>query len=92
MGLRHLTGVTSLAYEADKCRGCGLCTQVCPHAVFAMQESKAAIVDKDACMECGACAKNCRFGAIGVKPGVGCAYAIIKGLITGKDPSSCDCC
>ena len=91
MELRYLEGVTSLALEADKCRGCGLCTEVCPHAVFAMKGNKAVIMDKDACMECGACAKNCQFNAIHVKPGVGCAYAVIKGLITRKDPS-CGCC
>jgi hypothetical protein len=41
-------------------------------------------------MECGACAKNCDFGALSVDSGVGCASAIITGLLTGKEPS-CGC-
>ena len=41
-------------------------------------------------MECGACALNCVPGAINVKPGVGCAQAIINGWLTGSEPN-CDC-
>jgi len=51
---------------------------------------KAAISDKDRCMECGACVRNCVFGAITVNAGVGCAAAIINGMITGGEPS-CGC-
>jgi len=51
---------------------------------------KAAISDKDRCMECGACVRNCAFGAITVNAGVGCAAAIINGMITGGEPS-CGC-
>ncbi|MFQ6038100.1 MAG: 4Fe-4S binding protein, partial [Candidatus Aminicenantales bacterium] len=28
-------------------------------------------------MECGACARNCPSGAISVRAGVGCAYALL---------------
>jgi len=44
-----------------------------------MKDGKAFIAIKDACIECGACAKNCPFGAIDVKAGVGCATAILRG-------------
>lgn len=50
----------------------------------------AAIRDRDACMECGACAKNCPSGAVKVQAGVGCAYAVIRGILTNSPPS-CDC-
>ncbi|HEX3031965.1 MAG TPA: ferredoxin, partial [Bacillota bacterium] len=33
---------------------------------------------------------NCPTGAISVRAGVGCAYAVIRGLLTGGPPS-CDC-
>jgi hypothetical protein len=33
---------------------------------------------------------NCEFSAITVNPGVGCAAAIINGMLTGGAPS-CDC-
>jgi NAD-dependent dihydropyrimidine dehydrogenase PreA subunit len=90
MQVRYLPGVVTLGLDGDKCRGCGRCTEVCPHGVFAVQGGKAAIVDRDACMECGACAKNCPLAAISVEPGVGCAYALIKGLLSGKKPT-CGC-
>jgi ferredoxin len=38
-------------------------------------------------MECGACAGNCPFGALEVHKGVGCAAAILYGLLTGEEPS-----
>jgi NAD-dependent dihydropyrimidine dehydrogenase PreA subunit len=88
--MKYLANVTSLKFSSDKCTGCGRCVEVCPHAVFAMNGRKAAISDKNSCMECGACAKNCAFGAITVNAGVGCASAIINGMITGGEPS-CGC-
>ena len=87
---RYLGNVTTLAYNAEKCAGCGRCTEVCPHGVFDIFDKKARITDKDLCMECGACALNCPANAIGVNAGVGCAAAIIKSWFTGKKPS-CGC-
>jgi ferredoxin len=40
-------------------------------------------------MECGACAKNCPFAAISVRPGVGCAWAILISEIKGREAPSC---
>jgi NAD-dependent dihydropyrimidine dehydrogenase PreA subunit len=88
--MKYLANVTTLNYSSDKCAGCGRCVEVCPQGVFTMLDKRATITDKDLCMECGACAKNCDFGAISVNSGVGCASAIITGLITGKEPS-CGC-
>jgi ferredoxin len=56
---RHLENVATLAYDKDKCVGCGLCATVCPHRIFAVQDGKAEVLDREACMECGACALNC---------------------------------
>ncbi len=87
---RYLKGMTTLALDAEKCIGCGRCAEVCPHGVFELEDRKASISDKDLCMECGACARNCPANAIAVSAGVGCASAIIKGWLTGTEPS-CDC-
>lgn len=87
---RYLNNVATLSLDSDKCVGCGMCAEVCPHGVFSVNERKAQIEDKDLCMECGACAKNCPANAISVNAGVGCAAAIIKGWLTGSEPS-CDC-
>lgn len=75
--LRYLEDVVTLEFDVERCTGCRVCTQVCPHGVFAMDGNRAKIVDRGACMECGACALNCPYGAISVEKGVGCAAAII---------------
>ena len=87
---RYLEGVTTLRLEPSRCTGCGTCTVVCPHAVFAMDQGRASIVDRDACMECGACVTNCAAEALSVDAGVGCASAIINSWIFGGEPS-CGC-
>ena len=88
--LRYLEDSVTLELDAEKCNGCRVCTVVCPHGVFAMADKRAVIADRGACMECGACALNCSAGAISVTPGVGCASAIIRGWLTGTEPS-CGC-
>jgi NAD-dependent dihydropyrimidine dehydrogenase PreA subunit len=88
--LQYLKNEVTLKLNADLCTGCGMCTMVCPHAVFEVVNGKARIIDIDDCMECGACSNNCRFGAITVKAGVGCAAGILNGILRGTEPS-CDC-
>ena len=87
---KYLRNVVTLKLDAEKCKGCGMCADVCPHEVFAMGADKAVIADRHSCMECGACEKNCPFGAIAVKTGVGCAAAVINGMLTGSEPN-CGC-
>jgi len=88
--MRYISGVAKIEYNNSKCKGCGRCVEVCPHAVFAMQNKIAVLLDKDACMECGACAKNCEYGAIKVDAGVGCAGALIASMLKGnKNAPSC---
>ena len=92
MALRYLTDVVTLELDREKCNGCGMCTEVCPHAVFVVENMKARIVDRDACMECGACEMNCPVEAISVKSGVGCAAAVIQGAFKGAEPDCDNCC
>lgn len=88
--MQYLKDVVTLELDQQKCNGCMMCTIVCPHEVFAMENKKAIIQNRDLCMECGACEKNCATGAISVVSGVGCAAGIINGLLRGTEPS-CDC-
>lgn len=88
--LQYFKDVVTLKLDSSLCSGCGMCTIVCPHNVFVIEKGKATIQDSDSCMECGACAKNCRFGAISVRSGVGCAAGIINGILRGTE-ASCDC-
>jgi NAD-dependent dihydropyrimidine dehydrogenase PreA subunit len=87
---KYLRNVATLELNQAECKGCGMCVEVCPHEVFLMEGDKAVILDKDSCIECGACAQNCPFSAITVRSGVGCAYAIIIGKLTGTEPN-CGC-
>lgn len=87
---RYLKNVATLELDTQKCIGCRMCTEVCPHGIFVIEGKKARIVDRDACMECGACAKNCPIEAISVESGVGCATGIIIGAIRGTEPT-CGC-
>jgi len=86
----YIKNVVTLKYDSAKCNGCGLCVQVCPHGVFKMENKKAVIINRDSCMECGACAMNCKEFAISVNKGVGCAAAVLNGLLK-KTESSCSC-
>ena len=88
---KYLKNVVTLKLNPIKCIGCGMCLNVCPHAVFLLHNGKAEIADIDSCMECGACARNCAYEAIEVKSGTGCAAAILYGKLTGEEPC-CDCC
>ena len=88
--LIYLKNVTTLKLDAEKCIGCGMCLQVCPHAVLSMENGHARVERRDACMECGACATNCPVEAVTVSAGVGCAAAVINAAL-GRDSSSCCC-
>jgi NAD-dependent dihydropyrimidine dehydrogenase PreA subunit len=88
--LRYISNVVTLELNVEKCNGCGMCLLVCPHAVFALENKTARIVDRDACMECGACALNCPEEALMVQAGVGCACAVLTGAHRGTEPI-CDC-
>lgn len=92
MGYRmtYLKNVVSLKFDKVKCTGCGRCIEVCPRQVFALKNNKAEIVNRDQCIECGACQRNCAFGALSVKSGVGCAQAFFKAMLTGGE-AVCGC-
>jgi ferredoxin len=90
MSLRYLENVVTLEYDPAKCTGCEKCLEICPHAIFSMgEDGKARMGDRDLCIECGACMLNCPFGAIMVRPGVGCAYAIMLSALRGKPVPVC---
>jgi NAD-dependent dihydropyrimidine dehydrogenase PreA subunit len=89
--LRYLENVVTLQLDTEKCNGCGMCVNVCPHAVLSINDRKAVITDKGACMECGACAINCPVNAIKVRTGVGCASAILRDKLGKKSECSGGC-
>ena len=88
--MKYLLNSATIEIFPEKCTGCGMCVEVCPHEVFTLNNKKAVIQDRDSCMECGACVSNCAFNAVSVNKGVGCAFALINSMRTGGEPS-CDC-
>jgi NAD-dependent dihydropyrimidine dehydrogenase PreA subunit len=90
MRFRYFYDGEDLKLDSEKCTGCGMYLEVCPHNVFRLENNKAFAFRKEYCMECGACSKNCPVGAINVKSGVGCASAIIRGFLSNSEPS-CGC-
>ncbi|HOB19469.1 MAG TPA: NADH-quinone oxidoreductase subunit NuoF [Candidatus Atribacteria bacterium] len=50
--------------SSDLCRGCGLCTKVCPVSAISGERKAPHIIDPDKCIKCGACAEKCPFHAI----------------------------
>ncbi len=88
--LQYLRNVVTLELDENKCIGCGMCIEVCPHEVFRMNGKRVQITDRDACMECGACSRNCPTNALSVQAGVGCAAAVINGML-GRNNASCCC-
>ncbi len=86
--LRYLEDVVTLECDLEKCIGCGICTVVCPHGVFVVEERKAVMAARNLCMECGACMRNCPTGAISVEAGEGCVRGVINELL-GIDGPCC---
>lgn len=84
MKYEYLKNVVTLKFDPEKCTNCGMCLRVCPHNVFAIENGKISVVDRDSCMECGACAKNCASSAVYVKAGVGCVLGITLSRIGFK--------
>jgi len=58
-----------LSFEIDpeKCKGCTLCSRVCPAGAISGTVKTPHVIDKNKCLKCGACIEKCKFGAISKK-------------------------
>jgi NAD-dependent dihydropyrimidine dehydrogenase PreA subunit len=88
--MQYLRNVVTLEFDPELCTGCGRCIEVCPREVFEKAGHGVEVRNRDRCIECGACMMNCAFGAVRVQAGVGCAAAVLNGMVRGGEPS-CDC-
>jgi ferredoxin len=76
-GLMHPIHTTNYlpALQAEKCKGCGRCVQVCPVAAMSLisandprkQKRKLSRLAEDLCLGCGLCVRECPDGAIALK-------------------------
>lgn len=56
-----------ITFDSDRCKGCELCTAVCPKHIVAIDPSvinrkgyhPAAVTDLSQCIACASCAKIC---------------------------------
>ena len=63
-GCKHLL---SFEIDPEKCKGCTLCSRVCPAGAISGAVKTPHVIDKDKCLKCGACIEKCKFGAISKK-------------------------
>lgn len=63
---KSCTDLLSYSIDADKCRGCMLCSKKCPVDAIIGAVKTPHRIDSDKCIKCGSCAAVCKFGAVAV--------------------------
>ncbi len=53
--------------DAEKCKGCEECLEICAAKVFEMREGKSVPVNGKECLGCGSCVEVCKEKALSVK-------------------------
>ena len=57
----------SYTIDPEKCKGCTLCSRVCPVGAISGSVKNPHVIDNAKCIKCGACIEKCKFGAIAKK-------------------------
>jgi len=57
-----------VSIDAEKCEGCGECTEACPASILSMRDGKAEVTgDTNECLGCESCVMVCNTGAVTVQ-------------------------
>jgi NADH-quinone oxidoreductase subunit F len=59
-------GLIAYSIDPERCRGCGLCSDICPAGAISGERKAAHVIDPEACIKCGSCMTVCpeKFGAV----------------------------
>jgi NAD-dependent dihydropyrimidine dehydrogenase PreA subunit len=62
----HEDRLLKVILDEEKCRGCGICEQVCPRNCYEMDKDRhiAVMPGADKCVQCGACIVQCTVDAL----------------------------
>ncbi len=58
------TKLLQVVIDADKCKGCSLCSKKCPVGAISGQIKSPFVIDQSKCVKCGVCIDSCKFNAI----------------------------
>ncbi|MBO5065258.1 MAG: NADH-quinone oxidoreductase subunit NuoF [Clostridia bacterium] len=68
---KKCTALIEYKIDANKCKGCSLCSKKCPVEAISGQIKSPYTIDAQKCIRCGECISTCKFGAIEVLSGEG---------------------
>ena len=60
----HCKKLAKITILPELCKGCSLCSKICPVNAISGQIKSPFVIDQDKCIKCGACMEKCKFGAI----------------------------
>ncbi|MBS7360572.1 MAG: NADH-quinone oxidoreductase subunit NuoF [Oscillospiraceae bacterium] len=66
---KKCTSLIEYQIDAEKCKGCSLCSKKCPVGAISGVVKSPFSIDAEKCVRCGQCLDNCKFGAIEVISG-----------------------
>ena len=66
---KKCTSLISFEIDAQRCKGCSLCSKKCPVGAISGQLKSPYVIDGGKCIRCSQCLDNCKFGAIIKKSG-----------------------